>query len=420
MLIGMDKVDTRLPEHIAFPRRELLTRASHSSNMPPSLVEEEEYHGDTIIVKGEYDLTRPSSPEGSMSEELLEPLVNHLLAQITPQHLESPEPLEEDILPSHLNNNSFNTARLDHPTHRAPKSRQRPNNLTMEERLQQMPEKRALPWRPGVEAGAENETGGESRRKQISCANGRGKFSVCVALEGFFKGACASCQLSGRPNRCSIKVNDDVAESSPLNTPSGGGASLNNIQPAPTPQPLSDGPKAKRRRTDTVPEWESQRPQWEQELGDSQARQQMKDIVQRPWATVNPQISTQTPPILMNGGNGTRSVPPSAIERQTPMTTPMGTPMGWATVNQPSPVPGAQMFGSGADSNGTSYQNTLEQGRREETVGNEEGSVALIDTLPKHKQRQVYGLVSGLQGGIEHLQRELDSLKKALGIDDED
>lgn len=41
-----------------------------------------------------------------------------------------------------------------------------------------------------------------------SCANGRGKFSVCVALEGFFKGACASCQLSGRPNRCSIKSSE--------------------------------------------------------------------------------------------------------------------------------------------------------------------------------------------------------------------
>jgi len=96
----------------------------------------------------------------------------------------------------------------------------------MEERLQSMPEKRTLPWRPGVEAGAEQETGGESRRKQIrfgcllatrgdvadppclSCANGRGKFALCVALEGYFKGACASCQLSGRPNRCSIKLGE--------------------------------------------------------------------------------------------------------------------------------------------------------------------------------------------------------------------
>lgn len=55
------------------------------------------------------------------------------------------------------------------------------------------------------------------------------------------------------------------------------------------------------------------------------------------------------------------------------------------------------------------YRGSIDQG------GSEDG-IALIDTLPKNKQRQVYGLVSGLQGGIEHLQRELDSLKRALGI----
>ena len=59
----------------------------------------------------------------------------------------------------------------------------------------------------------------------------------------------------------------------------------------------------------------------------------------------------------------------------------------------------------------------MEQERGESTI--EERSGALIDILPKSKQRQVYGLISGLQGGIENLQRELDSLKKVLGIDDE-
>jgi hypothetical protein len=189
--------------------------------MPPTLDEEQEYHGDTIVVKGEYgDWSRPSSPQ-SMSPEL-EPLVNHHHLLDTSQNLESPDPLEEDISPTESHPEHSSTQ----PQIRAPKQRQRVNALTMEERLQLMPEKRPLPWRPGVEPGADNETGGESRRKQIrfgcllatrgiiqaepcnSCANGRGKFSLCVSLEGFFKGACASCQLSGRPNRCSIKVND--------------------------------------------------------------------------------------------------------------------------------------------------------------------------------------------------------------------
>jgi len=292
----------------------------------------------------------------------------------------------------------------------------------MEERLVQMKEVRPLPWRDGVEPGADNETGGESRRKQIrfgcllatrgeiqevpcnSCANGRGKFRHCIALDGFFKRACASCQLSGRPNRCSIKKNDDVVESPTVNTP-GDAPSRNPSQY----QPASDPPQPKRRKTDTVPDWESARPQWEQELGESHARQQMSEIGQRSWATVNSPISM---PMAANGLSGTGSRNPSqSLEHRNSM--------GWAAVNQPLAGPSPQAFHIG-DSNAGSYRSTVEQARREETTMIEDGSVALIDTLPKNKQRQVYMLVSGLQSGINHLQSELEALKKALGIDDED
>ncbi|TVY93412.1 hypothetical protein LAWI1_G002955 [Lachnellula willkommii] len=402
--------------------------------MPPSLNEDEnDYHGhghghihgdgDTIIVKGEDEWSGPSSQESDMSPEL-EPLVNHLLSQITPQHLESPEPLEGDTSPTN--------PRVDKI---ASKQKPRVVNLTMEERLQTMPEIRPLPWRAGVEPGADNETGGDSRRKQIrfgcllatrgevqnppcnSCANGRGKFDTCVALEGFFKGACASCQLSGRPNRCSIKVNDDLPESSPaVRTPAG---PLNNGTPRENPS--TDGPRPKRRRTQTqkkkdskVPEWESARPQWEQELGDSQARQQLSGMSQRTWAPVNPSSATPQSQIMMNGNRGVRSVP--IPQNTTDRTKPV--PIGWATVNQPSPAPGAPRYSIGGDSNGMGYPNGVEQNKREETVMDDRGSGALIDALPKQKQRQVYGLISGLQGGIQHIQRELDSLKRALGIDD--
>jgi hypothetical protein len=209
----------------------------------------------------------------------------------------------------------------------------------------------------------------------------------------------------------------DAPESSPTNTP--GGAPLNNGTPLQVPS-SSDGPKSKRRRTEKqkekVPEWESARPQWEQELGDSQARQQMNEIAQRPWATVNPPISTATPQsqMIMNGANGVSTVPQNSMERSNPSS--MG---GWAAVNQPPAAPGAQGYRNGGENNGISYQISMDQAKREDTVLDEKESAALIDTLPKHKQRQVYGLVSGLQGGIEHLQRELDSLKRALGIDED-
>ena len=210
----------------------------------------------------------------------------------------------------------------------------------------------------------------------------------------------------------------DAPESSPANIPANIPAvPLNNGTPR--EQPSSEGSRPKRRRTQTqkqdvkVPEWESARPQWEQELGDSQARQQMSEMVQRSWATVNPSISAPTPPQMVIKPNGVvRSVPLSNTERSNPNS------IGWAAVNQPSPAPGAQRYSTGGDSNGMGYQSSMEQAKREETVMDDRGSVALIDTLPKHKQRQVYGLVSGLQGGIQHIQRELDSLKRALGIDD--
>lgn len=49
-----------------------------------------------------------------------------------------------------------------------------------------------------------------------------------------------------------------------------------------------------------------------------------------------------------------------------------------------------------------------------------DNSTPVIDTLTKQKQRQIYSIISGIQGGIEHLKRQLDSLKVTLGIEDDD
>ena len=136
--------------------------------------------------------------------------------------------------------------------------------------------------------------------------------------------------------------------------------------------------------TDPLPEWESARPRWEQELGDSQARQHMNEIVQRPWTTVNSPATMPIPTSQpMNDMNSLGTLPSRTIEQRNSM--------GWATVNQPTSLPGSQKY-ERASSTAGSFRN-LEQVRREDTVINEEGSVPLIDTLPKSKQRQVYGQV---------------------------
>ncbi|RDW79607.1 hypothetical protein BP6252_04245 [Coleophoma cylindrospora] len=49
-----------------------------------------------------------------------------------------------------------------------------------------------------------------------------------------------------------------------------------------------------------------------------------------------------------------------------------------------------------------------------------EAPMSLIDTLPKKHQRNIYGIMSGLQAGIGHLQKELDNLKKTLGIESDE
>ncbi len=47
-------------------------------------------------------------------------------------------------------------------------------------------------------------------------------------------------------------------------------------------------------------------------------------------------------------------------------------------------------------------------------------STSIIEGLPKGKQRQIYGLVSGLENGIQNLHTNLESLKSLMGMDSDD
>ena len=175
-------------------------------------------------------------------------------------------------------------------------------------------------------------------------------------------------------------------------------------------RPTSETKEPKRRRTaDKVPDLESPQPQWEQQLEVPKARQD--ELVQRPWATVNQPMA----PVSRATGNGVNG---SSSTLQSPE---IHTKVqGWATVNRPPPPPPIQSLQKRQPDGGRGYGGGAEdeEREREETMPNEDDS-ALIDSLPKSKQRQVYGMISGLQGGLEHIQRELNSLKNALGIDDQ-
>jgi len=73
------------------------------------------------------------------------------------------------------------------------------------------------------------------------------------------------------------------------------------------------------------------------------------------------------------------------------------------------------------------YQHTTQQQRPYTPVrpgssreSNKEPTAPTIDMLPKSKQKHVYAIVSGLQGGIDHLKKQLHLLKSSLGIDIDD
>lgn len=89
------------------------------------------------------------------------------------------------------------------------------------EGLRALPEVRPIPWQEGKELPPEKST--ESPRSQTRgafllstrgqirnppcthCSTGVGRFSVCISLEGWFHGACATCQMGTRGNLCSLR-----------------------------------------------------------------------------------------------------------------------------------------------------------------------------------------------------------------------
>jgi hypothetical protein len=94
--------------------------------------------------------------------------------------------------------------------------------------LRALPEVRPIPWYEGKELPTEKST--ESTRVQTRgacllasrgrvvdppcnhCQSGVGRFSQCIALDDWFHGACATCQLATRGNLCSLRKDKEVGK----------------------------------------------------------------------------------------------------------------------------------------------------------------------------------------------------------------
>lgn len=124
--------------------------------------------------------------------------------------------------PSSMDNN--NTPSQQQQLRHAPPPHRRRSGRPSDslERLRALPPVRPIPWREGKELPPEKST--DSDRVQTRgacllaargvvneppcthCASGAGRFSVCVFLEGFFGGACATCQMASRGNVCNLRT----------------------------------------------------------------------------------------------------------------------------------------------------------------------------------------------------------------------
>lgn len=99
----------------------------------------------------------------------------------------------------------------------------------------------------------------------------------------------------------------------------------------------------------------------------------------------------------------------------------------WASVNQPSftesgPMPNVSRSRDAAPITvakpvTNKEPRSLGSATLSDSVGPGSTSPPLIDTLSKAKQRQIYGVIAGLESGIEQLNGQVVSLKALLGID---
>lgn len=115
--------------------------------------------------------------------------------------------------------------------HDAP-SQLRPEGSTYFHALEAMPTVRAIPWREGKDLAPEK--GLESARVQVRtgcilaikgqvieakcdhCAQPQSRFTHCIALPNWFRGACAACVMRARGSQCTLRTS---AEGRPCTLP---------------------------------------------------------------------------------------------------------------------------------------------------------------------------------------------------------
>lgn len=338
------------------------------------------------------------------------------------------------------------------------------------DRLRALPEVRSIPWRPGQELPPEKSVDSPrvqqrgaillSTRGAVTdtqcdhCAAGYGRFSVCVTLESWFQGACSSCIFTSKGNKCSLRFEtsgnllrvlyqviaeriegdtDGRALRYKTGTPDQA-SSPNGLAAEKPTKSIKLAKKRKRSSISIAPvksTYKSIYPQLESPSSTSTDMDMLlQEQIAREQSSPDPVThkeklkpilhpSPAQPNVARPRGplNGTQL--PFQAPYQSPYQTPYRTP--YHNEGPKSNASGSSPWDAiniirqivpKKEPEDLSPATTL----RQDPAKNVQEPHA-IDTFPKAKQRQIYGLISGLQGGIDNLEKQLGSLKTLLGID---
>ncbi|CAG8973362.1 hypothetical protein HYALB_00000125 [Hymenoscyphus albidus] len=330
---------------------------------------------------------------------------------------------------------------------RAPKSS---SQIPFLERLRALPEVRSIPWRPGQELPREKaidsprvqqrgaillSTRGNVVESACShCAGGFGRFAQCITLDPWFQGACSTCIFTSKGNKCSLRFQTSgTADGRALRYHSSNPEMLQTFM---TSQPVAESAKPARKRkraaapanAQTAVPASTSESNWQHQ---QQVSPDMDRLIQAEIA--RDESSIPHPP----GPQGEkRQKPESFLPSPEDMTRgnpiPAGGPL--REIQPPSAPPPPQAWTAANNPPNSTASQPINYIRQMYQPPMQSGpSAALppsappqnvrqspsvpLNNLPRPKQLHVLGLLTGLQGNIDNLQSQLNTLKTALGID---
>ncbi|CAD6449431.1 e8e68739-87ce-4a9f-adb7-2e91cf163cd9 [Sclerotinia trifoliorum] len=333
--------------------------------------------------------------------------------------------------PSHgdISSDDGNDRRYSFSNHR--------NEPTFLDRIKVLPEMRDLPWREGQTLPPEKST--ESQRVQqrgacmvatrgrimakpcTHCEQGYGRFSHCIVLDEWFQGACATCIFTSKGNKCSLRIqylgnqdaralrysntsdNSSKRKRSDLEKPST--EDDNNIfnrfnSPGHYVSPYPPLPSIPRPPLRTPGLKEAQEAELDSLLQAQIAREEFdQGNIDEGEVVANKQQARATP-IVMHRPRFYTGEPHSMRQ----LIQQGGPPPPNRQLAQPiNNIPIDQITRNPASA-----------------IGPHMMERSLIGESSRSTQRQLFTVISGVQGGLQQLQKELNSLKAVLGWDIED